>query len=345
MTKTEEMAEYLKNYRIQKEQTLNSSYQDKHIDASEDVELINRSIKDLSNLNVNDLPRVISQQFSALVDLESKIKNAEDSAIKAQESAEKAKNMSAGFGKKKAAIEALQDTAKATSQGLKDSTEANIVLFDYQKQLSQITQYLFLLGVGNIAMTRTVVDRLRHELEGVPDDKISDLAKNEILLVIEQLKAQENMAMRQAEHASALEEHDELIEKLSNKLGKSDEAIKKNASKNDEQDKLLSEGIQKDLEQDRVLEEIFSSEKEQDNLISKNSDKNKEQDALLELQDKINNQQSVLLEKQRNEIHELRDTIEYLKAEIEEKSNKRSLLVPSIISVIALILSVLHFFI
>jgi hypothetical protein len=146
-----------------------------------------------------ELPGIISEQVVLLNDLDKKVKAATKRAEAAKLSADLAAGKSAGLFQKKAAIEAIQlsqtDIAKAVVSG----AEAQKIAFEFQTQLAQITKYLFGLGVTNLALNRSVVRELKLKLEGASAEEFSDLAKQEILNVIRQLKAQEDLLQKQEE--------------------------------------------------------------------------------------------------------------------------------------------------
>ena len=65
--------------------------------------------------------------------------------------------------------------------------------FEYQKKLGEITKYLFGLGVTNIAMNRSVVRELELKLQGASAEELDEFARRELLGVVKQLKAQEDI--------------------------------------------------------------------------------------------------------------------------------------------------------
>lgn len=256
-------------------------------------ETVTTAISEISQIDAKNLPSVISQQFSKITDLEEKVKKAKKSAEDAKKQADDAKNKSTKLGHKKEAIEALQTATADIAKSEGDIIDAMNVSFEYQQQLGQVTQYLFMLGVSNIAATRTVIQQLRLELQKAPKEKMSDLAKNEIMAVIRQLEAQEDMAAKQEKHAEALKKHKKLIAEGIEKDKEQDVQISENAQDIDElerqyaeQDKLIAEGIEKDKTQDaqisenaQDINELERQDVEQDKLIAEGIQKNKAQDA------------------------------------------------------------------
>jgi hypothetical protein len=146
--------------------------------------------------NMNDLPNIISGQVKELNDLGIKVENARDRAESAQTSANKAYIISAGFGKKKAAIEELQLAVYDLAKAVVSEAETQKTAFNFQTQLAEITKYLFGLGVSNLALNRSVVRELELKLSGASAEELSDLAKQEALNVIRQLKAQEDILIK-----------------------------------------------------------------------------------------------------------------------------------------------------
>ena len=112
---------------------------------------VSLSIRSTTSIRPEDLPGTIAQQFEKIALLEEKVKSSKDAAERAKQQAEDASKKSAGWFHKKAAIEAVQEATYETAEALGNMVESMEVSFDYQKQLGQITQYLFMLGVSNIA--------------------------------------------------------------------------------------------------------------------------------------------------------------------------------------------------
>lgn len=169
------------------------------------------------NIKPNDLPSIISKTVNDLTTIDNKLKQSETKAQKATASAKIAQSKSAGislFGqKKKEAIEALQVAVSDQADALYDSIEANREQFENQKQMIQSIQYLFGLGVANMAANRSVVRELEMKLRNASKEELSELAKKEIEGVIMQLRAQEDMWNRMEKHDSILREHKADIDK------------------------------------------------------------------------------------------------------------------------------------
>lgn len=165
-----------------------------------------------SSLEAEILPKIIKGQIGQLNELNSSVQKALSSAELAQKKALNAKELSAGRGffsdPKRAAIEGLQGAAVELAGAVQSGAEAQKISFEFQKRLAEISQYLFKLGVSNIAANRMVVRELEMSLSGASAEELSDLARKELLSVIHQLKEQQDILHRQEKMMCVLEEHD-----------------------------------------------------------------------------------------------------------------------------------------
>lgn len=185
-----------------------------------------------------DLPKIIAGQVTKLKELKESVDKAIRDAQNSIESAEDAQGFKSYFvvgTDKKDAIERLQKAVESIAESQLSFADAQKVTFDYQENIGQITRYLFALGVSNIAANRTVVTQLKMQLEGASQSEISELARREIINVIKQLKAQEDIIEKQSEMADKINEHtnqikylitiDDCEEKIENSIKESKEVI------------------------------------------------------------------------------------------------------------------------
>lgn len=125
------------------------------------------------------------------------VEKALEAARNAKDSADAASKKSAGWsltGKdKKEAIEALQNSGLELAVGIQNIADAQKVMFDNLTNITDATKYLFGLGVANIATTRVVIDTITSGLKDASKHKISQRAKESLLGVVQQLKAQEDL--------------------------------------------------------------------------------------------------------------------------------------------------------
>lgn len=170
------------------------------------------------NFDNNKLPELIESQIGKLNELDAGVKKALDAAKHAEESAEKARKLSADRGfftdKKKAAIEELQKTGIALAGAIQSGSQAQKLSFEMQKRLAEVAKYLFTLGVSNIAANRAVVRELEMRLSGASQEELSELARQEVMSVIRQLKEQEDLLRKQDQMGKTLSGHDTKINHL-----------------------------------------------------------------------------------------------------------------------------------
>lgn len=143
-----------------------------------------------------NLPTLIYKQVDKLKELDVSIQGVIKSAEAAIDSAAKAEDRSAGFGKKKVAIEELQKSGVNLAKAVQSGAEAQKVSFEFQTKLAEISKYLFGLGVSNIASNRFVVRELELKLKDSSEEEISELARQELLSVVKQLKEQEDILLK-----------------------------------------------------------------------------------------------------------------------------------------------------
>lgn len=146
------------------------------------------------------------------------VKESEERAQKAKEAANKASNLSAGFGKKRKAIEALQNAQKENSLATEANSQAIYKIAELQQRLCDAIKALLSLNVRNLAASRSVYRQLELKLKGASEQELSDLAKEEIQKVMTELKNQQDMMLRQ-------EKMSEEINKQNIKIQQQDEEI------------------------------------------------------------------------------------------------------------------------
>ena len=94
---------------------------------------------------------------------------AKDRAQKALTAANEASRKSAGFGKKKKAIEALQAAQKEQSLATGTNTLAITKIAMLQERIIEATKALFTLGISNIAANRSVYRQLELKMKGASE--------------------------------------------------------------------------------------------------------------------------------------------------------------------------------
>ncbi|MDR0312341.1 MAG: hypothetical protein LBI14_01955 [Treponema sp.] len=185
----------------------------------------------LGNIKESDLPTIIGEQVQKLNELDESVREAIKMAENATNSATSARSQSAGFGHKKKAIEALQGAGYDIAKAVMSGVEAQKISFEFQRKLSEISKYLFALGVSNIALNRSTVRQLQLKMKGASEQELSDLAKREIINVIKQLKAQEDILFKQENLEKDVKLHHISIKNNENKINATEKKTKSNLQK------------------------------------------------------------------------------------------------------------------
>ena len=207
----------------------------------------------VENLSSDQVPNLINEQFTKLEVVKNNVERATSKARKAQQRAEEAKNVSPGLFHRKEAIEELQTVTEEIADAQIASAEAQEVSFEYQQKLGEITKYLFSLGVSNIATNRSVVRQLQLKLRDASEKDLDELARQEIIGVVKQLKAQEDIMIKQSAMSDIVKRHDKRLNAGDAKDKEQDEEIGRQAEKDKEHDKRLDAGDAKDKEQDQEI--------------------------------------------------------------------------------------------
>ena len=300
-------------------------------------------------IEIANLPVYIGKQFDDFSGLDKKIQSAErqvrdaqqkaDNAVKrAEEAKDKADTAQHPkdwfFGMDKTdAIKKLQEaaltfadaqTTGAEAQNSLAESQANLAeaqkrFFDYQKREGKILKGLYGLGISNMAANRTVVRELQLRLQGASEEEISDLARQEILNVIKQLKAQEDILSKQEKLKNSIaDQQNELVslrESMASEIGRID-------SENEQQDQLLEQQRQKGEEYDQKIAASEAKNQEQDVLLEVQQKKSIEHDQqLVDAQSKIQALED-LLEEERQRTEQLTDQLAEARGTMRRQSEK-----------------------
>lgn len=163
-------------------------------------QMVNIDTPEYTEESLSDL---ITTRIDALNDLEKHIIEAEEAAETAVKEANNVKNgIKSGLIwkslDKDKAIKKLQNAAIITAKALEESSDAHKKSFEYQKRLTNISYSLFRLGISNIATNRSLIREIELRLKGASEKEISNLARNELVRVITQLKEQEDLQKKLA---------------------------------------------------------------------------------------------------------------------------------------------------
>lgn len=288
-------------------------------------EITNKENIEVMTVGEAELPSIISSQLDLIAELEAKMNAAVEKGNSAKESAASAKERSAGAFKKKEAIEALQSATVDLAEAQMSSLDAQQILFEYQRQMTEITKYLFGLGCTNISVNRAIIQGLRDGVEGKNSEKFGELAKQHMLTLIKQLKAQEDIQNKTTNLSVHLKEHEQRLDSQEEKL-----------------DRKISEQSKKDSQQDQLIEKNRKAGAVQAEELEKRKQKDKQQDAQLKVREEKD-------EEHDHQLAELNDMISRLEERVVELENKKiqvNLIYVSVaLGAVATILAVIQFFI
>ena len=280
---------------------------------------IDNIVEGVSMEEVVAIPALVAKQMKELTSIEKQVEEAMKKASTAKGKAEKAKEVKVGWLRGKSdAIKALQDAAEGLANAQISSAQAQTILFEYQKNLSEIMKGLFGLGIMNLAANRTVVRELELKLKGASSKDLSALAKSELKGVIAQLNAQRDIMERQESLAGNVKSHEIKIRAYNTKLEELE-------ADDDKQDELIAENAEKISDHAKKLEEMEADDDKQDELIA------------------LNKEEIIAIKKtiisQGEEINALKNRI----TELEENAHKIGWKITiSIVAVSALVLEILN---
>ena len=118
-------------------------------------------------------------------------------AEEALRAAQLAKEHSAGLGRKREAIETIQDALVAASNAIASLAESQEHLFDNQRKFAEYIGDLTSFALGSVANMRLVYRRLQAKLAGASQDDLTELARHELQGVMQEFKLQLDLSERQ----------------------------------------------------------------------------------------------------------------------------------------------------
>ena len=156
-------------------------------------------------------------------------------------------------------IDKIQEATYNLSEVIINLTENQTIFWDYLKTLSEITRFLFDLGIANITINNMVVKYLEKKLSDASKEELDDLAREELENVVKRLKNQQEIESKYEEFKTEIKKelynNRETINNFSNKITYIFEIIenlkKENENKNLEIKKLKEKrGILKESEEE-----------------------------------------------------------------------------------------------
>lgn len=228
--------------KIKERKILNTSFNQSNPDVNDDVIYNSSSDSSTSNtelmIKVDEKIEVICTIDKEYQDTVSLIQQAELRAKDAINAANDAAEKSAGFGKKKKAIKALQLAQKEQSCANETNTQALTKMALLQERVIEATKALFALGVSSVAANRSVYRQLELKLKDASEQELSDFARNEVLAVMQQLNDQQDMMAKHKKlsdevhiQKDQLETQNKIIEELKLQMKQQKEQFEKELNK------------------------------------------------------------------------------------------------------------------
>jgi len=297
------------------------------------------------SVNTSDIPDIIAGRIEDISQLEKEVKNSEASAQAAMDFVgnqmtryeEKGKLIfKHRSGNTKDIVEDTQEAVEKLASAQQVSVEALKKSFEFQKKLADTSKYLFELGCANITVNRIAVRAIEQKLNGASKEELSELAKQEMLAVVRQLKEQEDILKKQEfltskvkENVSRLNKKDELDKEQSEKIASLSNENKEQNQKLSDIHNSLSEKERIDAEQSQRLEELGALLDNKDLVDAKQEEAIKANAEAIKVLVEYTKQKDILDKEQTEEI------------EVLKKSSQRKLCIFAIsISIVALICSI-----
>ena len=208
---------------------------------------------EIVKIDESDVPALIHEQFSILSEYISNLEIARKKADEVNKKAVESQEKGVHIFKMKNSIEDLQANQVALSESNRINMDLQEKSLLFQKKLTEIMQYLLGLGVANITMNRCVVKELMMRLDKASEEEIDDMTRKEILNVVKQLKAQEDIYNKTMEITQRVKEHSNKILDLENEAITHNERIIQQQEENSELKKMLESYENKQQTQNKLL--------------------------------------------------------------------------------------------
>lgn len=234
--------------------------------------------------------------------------------------------------------------------------------FKFMQSLAEINQGLFGLAAMSTAANNTVLQQLELKLKGASAEKLSALARSELNRTISILKNQGNVLAEQDKQKKRLEamqlrlnalsnegeqhdaQQDELLEQHSQTVQEHAQMIAANIAHDAQQDELLEQHSQTDQEHAQMIAANMEHDAQQDGLIAQNMEHDAQQDQQLAQHAEKDAEHDRLIAELREENQVLRANMDDLRNLVEKKAGKELSSASIAISIIALILVGIQFF-
>lgn len=136
---------------------------------------------------------VVDGKFAELTAIHGEVEDAKKEAANNLEAAKSNANAGAHVLFNKETVENLQQVTASLAESQAKSAEISARLLEYQKKTNEVLKYLLSLGVANLANNRAIVSYLKQKLSEGEAKQFDETEQEEILSVIQQLQAQQDL--------------------------------------------------------------------------------------------------------------------------------------------------------
>lgn len=171
--------------------------------------------KDVEMATEEAIYEFVNERVGVIEDIETKVSESMQSAESAQKQAEYAWGKQVGFFNKGEIIDRLQNATRDIGKAVAVSAETQQLLFKHQCILANVCKKLFEIGIKNLATTQSTIRAIEMKLKGASEEEISELAKTELMNVVRQLKAQEDIFIKHQRMSEKLKGLETTINELS----------------------------------------------------------------------------------------------------------------------------------
>lgn len=213
----------------------------------------------VADIDIEKIPSAVAACFNGLKDLKKEVDAAIDAANRAKNAAISASETKAHrirFWKNKDSISELQNAMVELSEANAGQPVLIQKLAEYIEKISKAMGYLFGLGLLGLAQNRTVVQRVKMELEHASEEELDQLARNELQNCLNQLKAMEDMQVKFGRLAETQKSMGERVasntaqgERRDKEIGQAQEDIKVNQAG-------IKENREKGIARDHRIEKL-----------------------------------------------------------------------------------------
>lgn len=166
----------------------------------------------------------------------------------------------------------IVEIQNATLESQEAIMEVQKYQMEYMEGTTKAMKFLYGLSAYGIASTEAIVTNMELILSGVKKKDLGEMAKQQMFLVMDQLKSQENLHNR-------MDKTEDSIEDLR-------EELRLRSEEDDLRDRRILEGEEKDKEQDEILEGQKKKDIEHEKALAVREKKDKEHDVTLSAHEK-----------------------------------------------------------